>query len=156
MADELAGAADLVKGKLSGCPAAVVRGLGHLVLAPGRHGPGAAALLRPESEDMFGLGSREAVVAAVTGDRDDRRGFGAPSSGEELAVALGRMLDGCAARVRADELGLEVVVEGLTPRQAGATQARVTAVAHGHGRGVAHRREDRETDVRVRLVPGTP
>jgi len=58
VADEIAGAADLVKGKTSGNPVAVVRGLAHLVgdiaLA------GASALQRPSENDMFRLGSSEA------------------------------------------------------------------------------------------------
>jgi coenzyme F420-0:L-glutamate ligase len=65
IADELAAAADLVKGKTTGRPVAVVRGLADLVLPPGEHGPGGAALVRPASEDLFGLGVREAVAAAV-------------------------------------------------------------------------------------------
>ncbi len=69
IADELASAADLVKGKASRCPVAVVSGLGHLVLAPGEHGGGAAALIRDSSLDLFGLGTREAAVAAAL--RDD-------------------------------------------------------------------------------------
>ncbi|WP_352311451.1 coenzyme F420-0:L-glutamate ligase, partial [Psychrobacter sp. W2-37-MNA-CIBAN-0211] len=44
VADELAGAADLVKGKASGRPVAVVRGLAHLVTD--EDGPGARALVR--------------------------------------------------------------------------------------------------------------
>ncbi|MGV8854769.1 MAG: coenzyme F420-0:L-glutamate ligase [Devosia sp.] len=58
LADELAGAADLVKGKASGIPVAVVRGLGRLVTAP--DGPGARTLVRPVDEDMFRFGSAEA------------------------------------------------------------------------------------------------
>ncbi|WP_035837252.1 coenzyme F420-0:L-glutamate ligase [Cryobacterium roopkundense] len=58
VADEIAGAADLVKGKTSGNPVAVVRGLAHVVgelsLA------GASALQRPSENDMFRLGSTEA------------------------------------------------------------------------------------------------
>ena len=51
IADEVAAAADLVRVKDSGVPAAVVRGLGHYVTAG--DGPGAAALRRPRSEDLF-------------------------------------------------------------------------------------------------------
>lgn len=65
IADEVAGATDLVKGKASGCPVAVVTGLGPLVLAPGEDGEGAAALIRPSALDLFGLGTREAAVAAA-------------------------------------------------------------------------------------------
>ena len=51
IADEAAGAADLVRDKASGTPAAVVRGLGRFVGA--EDGPGAAALRRPREEDLF-------------------------------------------------------------------------------------------------------
>lgn len=65
VADEVAGLADLVMGKLSAVPVVVVRGLADLVLPADDHGPGAAALIRPDAADMFGLGSREAVLTAV-------------------------------------------------------------------------------------------
>jgi coenzyme F420-0:L-glutamate ligase/coenzyme F420-1:gamma-L-glutamate ligase len=51
VADEAAGAADLVRDKASGVPAAVVRGLDRYVSA--EDGPGAAALRRPHEEDLF-------------------------------------------------------------------------------------------------------
>ncbi|MFI8522731.1 coenzyme F420-0:L-glutamate ligase [Streptomyces sp. NPDC085481] len=63
-ADELAAAGDLVKGKAAGRPVAVVRGLPH-VLA-GDEEPGAAALVRGAADDMFRLGTSEAVREAVT------------------------------------------------------------------------------------------
>jgi coenzyme F420-0:L-glutamate ligase/coenzyme F420-1:gamma-L-glutamate ligase len=50
--DEAAAAADLVRDKDSREPAVVVRGLGRHVTAD--DGPGAAALLRPVAEDLFG------------------------------------------------------------------------------------------------------
>jgi coenzyme F420-0:L-glutamate ligase/coenzyme F420-1:gamma-L-glutamate ligase len=52
VADEAAAAADLVRAKDSGEPAVVVRGLERHVTA--EDGPGAAALLRPRAEDLFG------------------------------------------------------------------------------------------------------
>ncbi|MCU1416381.1 MAG: Coenzyme F420-0:L-glutamate ligase [Schumannella sp.] len=58
VADEIAGTADLVKGKASGMPVAVIRGLGHLV--GDLELPGARALIRPADQDMFRLGSDEA------------------------------------------------------------------------------------------------
>lgn len=61
VADEVAAAADLVKGKVSGRPAAVVRGLGHLV--GGDDGVGAASLNRTGEDDMFSLGTAEAFAA---------------------------------------------------------------------------------------------
>jgi coenzyme F420-0:L-glutamate ligase / coenzyme F420-1:gamma-L-glutamate ligase len=51
IADEAACAADLVRDKAGGVPAAVVRGLGHHVGV--EDGPGAAALRRPRDEDLF-------------------------------------------------------------------------------------------------------
>ena len=59
LADELAGAADLVKGKVSGIPVAVVRGLGRLVTAD-IEAPGARTLVRSVDDDMFRFGSAEA------------------------------------------------------------------------------------------------
>ncbi|MFI6850208.1 coenzyme F420-0:L-glutamate ligase [Kitasatospora sp. NPDC050467] len=63
-ADELAAAADLVKGKATGTPVAVVRGLGHLVTA--EDGEGTRPLIRPAADDMFRLGTSEALRQAVT------------------------------------------------------------------------------------------
>lgn len=73
IADELAGAADLVKSKLAGRPVAVIRGAERFVtLEP----EPATSLIRPSAEDMFRHGSREAVVLALLtalgrGDRYD-------------------------------------------------------------------------------------
>ncbi|WP_030735595.1 coenzyme F420-0:L-glutamate ligase [Streptomyces sp. NRRL F-2890] len=70
LADELAGAGDLVKGKTSGLPVAVVRGLAH------RTDPDtpetARALIRDASLDMFRLGTSEAIREAVTQRRTVR------------------------------------------------------------------------------------
>ncbi|MFE6826711.1 coenzyme F420-0:L-glutamate ligase [Streptomyces sp. NPDC057690] len=91
-ADELAGAGDLVKGKASGLPVAVVRGLGHVVVAEntenaradggdGAHGAdgadgqaltGARVMVRGARDDMFRLGTSEAVRLAVTQRRTVR------------------------------------------------------------------------------------
>ncbi len=61
--DEIAGLADLVKGKLADRPAALVRGLD--VFVTDEDGPGAAALLREGDADWFRFGHLEAVRAAV-------------------------------------------------------------------------------------------
>jgi coenzyme F420-0:L-glutamate ligase / coenzyme F420-1:gamma-L-glutamate ligase len=53
LADQIAGAADLARGKDSRQPVVVVSGLDRHVLPPGDDGPGAAALLRPAGEDLF-------------------------------------------------------------------------------------------------------
>ncbi|MFE5284199.1 coenzyme F420-0:L-glutamate ligase [Nocardia sp. NPDC056611] len=56
IADELAAAADLVKGKLGGVPVAVVRGLDYT-----DDGSTAGDLLRRGEEDLFWLGTEESV-----------------------------------------------------------------------------------------------
>ncbi|HET9116853.1 MAG TPA: coenzyme F420-0:L-glutamate ligase [Pseudonocardiaceae bacterium] len=56
VADEVAASADLVKGKLAGVPVAVLRGL-----SPGADGSTAADLIRPVAEDLFRLGTDEAI-----------------------------------------------------------------------------------------------
>ncbi|MEU0464729.1 coenzyme F420-0:L-glutamate ligase [Amycolatopsis sp. NPDC006131] len=57
VADEIAAAADLVKGKLTATPVAVVRGL-----EIADDGSDARKLVRPSEEDMFSLGTREAIA----------------------------------------------------------------------------------------------
>lgn len=122
LVDEVAGAADLVKGKLTGRPVAVVQGLAGLVLPAGEHGPGARALPRALAGDMFALGTREAVLAAVTGTAGEA--FGSPAPLADLVEALGR-------------LGLDVTTDDDTATLAetpdAGTLARVAAVAHAFG-----------------------
>ncbi|WP_026482140.1 coenzyme F420-0:L-glutamate ligase [Agromyces subbeticus] len=60
LADELAAAADLVKGKTSGCPVAVVGGLARVVGPLDL--PGARSIVRPAELDLFRLGTDEALV----------------------------------------------------------------------------------------------
>ena len=64
VADEIAAAADLVKGKSRGVPVAVVRGLADLVTD--QDGPGARELIRPAEEDMFRFGSADVPLARRT------------------------------------------------------------------------------------------
>lgn len=59
LADEVAAAADLVKGKAAGVPAALVRGLRAFVTED--DGPGARSLLRDPASDWFRYGHVEAV-----------------------------------------------------------------------------------------------
>lgn len=58
VADEIAGAAELVKGKSAGVPVAIVRGLGRLVGPLDL--PGARSILRPAETDLFRQGAEEA------------------------------------------------------------------------------------------------
>lgn len=62
LADELAAAADLVKGKADAVPAAIVRGSAWALAV---RGEGAAALLRTGRDDWFDYGRAEAVRAAL-------------------------------------------------------------------------------------------
>ncbi|MGW1216881.1 coenzyme F420-0:L-glutamate ligase [Streptomyces sp. NPDC002499] len=71
-ADELAAAGDLVKGKTAGLPVAVVRGLAHVVTDRREHGEGARVMVRDARDDMFRLGTSEAVREAVTRRRTVR------------------------------------------------------------------------------------
>jgi coenzyme F420-0:L-glutamate ligase/coenzyme F420-1:gamma-L-glutamate ligase len=109
VADEVAALADLVMGKTRGVPVVVVRGLSRLVCT--ENGPGAVALQRPDRDDMFGLGSREAVLAAVR--RDDPAALAAlrrESVGVEELVRLAASADvpPDALRVRPVAGGVEV------------------------------------------------
>jgi coenzyme F420-0:L-glutamate ligase/coenzyme F420-1:gamma-L-glutamate ligase len=73
VADELAAAADLVKGKAASLPVAVVRGLAELVGDLGL--PGARTLVRPAELDMFRLGSDESYAQGfVDGERSQKSG----------------------------------------------------------------------------------
>jgi len=61
VADEIAAAAELVKGKAEGIPVAIVRGLSY-----DDDGRGAHALVRPAAMDWFSLGTVEAQQAATS------------------------------------------------------------------------------------------
>ncbi|HET8641951.1 MAG TPA: coenzyme F420-0:L-glutamate ligase [Pseudonocardiaceae bacterium] len=93
VADEVAGAADLVKGKLSGVPVAVVRGL-----AGSLFGTGASAreLVRPVAEDLFRLGTDEALAQghreAVLRRRSVRAFTNEPVDASALRRAIGAAL----------------------------------------------------------------
>lgn len=130
VADELAGLAELVTGKLGQRPVCVVRGLAPRVLPPGEHGPGAGVLQRPRHQDMFALGAREAVVAAVRGRDADC--FGSPADAEELVATL--LLCGLDASVEEAERGVAVRV-GLG---SGTTGVRDQVVALERARTVCH------------------
>ena len=88
VADEIAGAAELASGKLGGRPLVRVRGLAGRVLPLGDHGPGARSIIRPRELDFFASGTREAVVAALLGDR---KPFGQPAGTDEVLDVLDRL-----------------------------------------------------------------
>jgi coenzyme F420-0:L-glutamate ligase/coenzyme F420-1:gamma-L-glutamate ligase len=109
VADEVAGAAELAAGKLGQVPITIVRGIDPRLLLDD-DGPGAASLIRDEREDMFGLGSREAVLAALSGL--PVRGFPESDGPSPDLVALAlpgdlkvdRTPNGFLIRARADQL----------------------------------------------------
>jgi coenzyme F420-0:L-glutamate ligase/coenzyme F420-1:gamma-L-glutamate ligase len=82
VADEIAAAADLIKQKTTGVPAAVVRGLAGLVTDGA--GPGAAAIIRPSADDMFRLGAADVIPAR----RTVREFTGAPVSPDAVRRAI--------------------------------------------------------------------
>lgn len=84
-ADELAAAGDLVKGKTEGLPVAVVRGLPHLVADAAE---GARAMVRAAADDMFRLGTSEAVREAVTQRRTVREFTHEPVDGGAVRRAV--------------------------------------------------------------------
>lgn len=112
VADEIAAAADLAKGKLGGRPVAVIRGLDHLLVDPGPgaggSGPGAGGsgggdddeagrprardLVRDAATDLFRLGTAESLAQgrreAVPARRSVRRFADAPVPADDLAAAV--------------------------------------------------------------------
>ncbi len=89
VADEIAGAADLVAGKLGGHPVVVVRGLPADWLSD--DAAGASALIRDEAGDMFGLGARDAVLVAA--GNGSTRGFPAPADDHDLLTLAREGID---------------------------------------------------------------
>ncbi|HVE96471.1 MAG TPA: coenzyme F420-0:L-glutamate ligase [Pseudonocardiaceae bacterium] len=88
IADEVAAAADLVKGKLGGVPVAVLRGL-----CRDDDGSTAADLIRPVADDLFWLGTDEAIkqgrVEAVLLRRSVRSFRAEPVDPQLLRRAVG-------------------------------------------------------------------
>ncbi|CDO87339.1 F420-0--gamma-glutamyl ligase [Mycobacterium triplex] len=91
VADEVAAAADLVKGKLTALPVAVVRGLRVV-----DDGSTARNLLRPGPEDLFWLGTAEAIelgrAQAQLLRRSVRRFSGEPVPPELIEAAVAEAL----------------------------------------------------------------
>ena len=141
VADELAAAADLVKGKADAIPAAVVRGTPWATAEPGA---GARSLVRTGPGDWFGLGQAEAVRSALgvppgTGAaRDVGIASVAPEPVEDrvaraVAVAL-RECETAGVDVGTSTAGdPELRVSAATPYELGVVVSRLQVALWGEG-----------------------
>lgn len=114
VADEIAAAADLVKGKVSRVPVALVRGLAAQVSV--EDGPGARSLVRTGAGDWFALGSHEAVRAALGVTPGTPRAVEVglrPTAGNDHDAAVRRAVT--AARLPLGDLAADVEVTGTGP-----------------------------------------
>jgi len=136
LADEVAGAADLVRTKASGTPFVVVRGL-----ADGGPAGTGQDLVRPAQEDLFRFGGASAVVEGIAARRTVRAFDDRPVPGDLLVAAVaaavtapaphhtrpwrflrlqpdtrGRLLDDMAARWRTDLAGDGLDTEAIERR----------------------------------------
>jgi coenzyme F420-0:L-glutamate ligase/coenzyme F420-1:gamma-L-glutamate ligase len=132
IADEIAGAGELVKGKADGVPVAVLRGLADVVLPVGEHGNGARALVRDAEMDLFSLGTREAARAAVLARK-------APTGPREVDPELwaGLLVDD--EDVHIELLDNSITVFGDQPVAVGVIAERLAVLLHAEGYGVAVR-----------------
>jgi coenzyme F420-0:L-glutamate ligase/coenzyme F420-1:gamma-L-glutamate ligase len=87
LVDELAAAADLVKGKLAGVPVAVVRGLALPVPEDDDADPGARPLVRLGAGDLFRFGSRDVVDGRAPAERITPRAGDLDAVAEAFRVA---------------------------------------------------------------------
>jgi coenzyme F420-0:L-glutamate ligase/coenzyme F420-1:gamma-L-glutamate ligase len=153
LADELAAAADLVKGKLGEVAAALVRGLPEAVAPPGTT-PGARTLVRTGPSDWFALGHREAVRAALgappgsTAAEEVGLASVAPEPEEERGARAVRLalLGQPGGRVTGSA-GLGYAVHATDPVTAGRVAARLEVALAG---------EDVQAQVRVAATPPAP
>ncbi|CAN5893919.1 hypothetical protein BH23ACT10_BH23ACT10_06500 [soil metagenome] len=118
IADELAGAADLVRSKAAGVPVVVIRGLAF----PPDEASSGRDLLRPTDTDLFrhgrgGLASAlVAEPAAFSGPVDQRDLWRVQASLEAVCGAIVRIRQ---VRPRSGRHGTELIVEADAPQMAG-------------------------------------
>jgi coenzyme F420-0:L-glutamate ligase/coenzyme F420-1:gamma-L-glutamate ligase len=112
--DELASAADLVKGKLAGVPVAVVRGLA--VPRPQDGDTGTRPLVRLGPGDLFPYGSRDLVGSRVPAARITPREGALEAAAEAFRAAVAALPEfPVVFRYRADEDGAVVDVHLSDP-----------------------------------------
>ncbi len=144
IADEVAAAADLVKGKVDAVPVALVRGLGGFVT--GTVGAGGRSLVRTGPGDWFATGTAETVRASLgvaPGSERSRRVGVAALGAEQRAVRVGRAVAVALSDETLDEsVGVDagpdsVVVTGGDPVDRGIVAARLGVALWGEGFGSA-------------------
>jgi len=156
--DEIAAAADLVKGKVDRVPVAVIRGLAAWMDAGAVDG--AMSLVRTGDADWFGLGAQEAVRSAlgVPPGTDLARAVGMrpvgpdePRARVDRAIAIA-LRAGLAAGLEVGvDVGSDVIeVLGDDPLAVGVVAARLEVALSGEG--VGHRCEPTATSVRFHLL----
>ena len=128
VADEVAAAAELASGKLGRRPVVIVRGLPARLITD-EDGLGAASLVRPERDDMFGLGSREAVVAALSREPSPR-GFPESEASVHDLLELAGVPDGVTVTLEGTACRIEADASGLVA--AGELRQRLLALARAH------------------------
>jgi coenzyme F420-0:L-glutamate ligase/coenzyme F420-1:gamma-L-glutamate ligase len=130
IADELAAAADLVKGKLTSTPIAVIRGFPFTRKDSDR---GARPLLRASADDMFRLGTREAMRAVVEGSAPV-----APTSQDQERIDEGSvtravsLVGSASVSIEVSEGGAVVTVSG-DPLDVGFVLGRLAAALAAEG-----------------------
>src|SRR6476620_6340460 len=154
--DELAAAADLVKGKADAIPAAVVRGTD---LAIDTRGPGARALVRVGREDWFDHGRAESIRAALG------TAPGSPEAIEDGIAAIGpedvasRLRRAVAVALRgAPEAGVDVGgevvhVSAPTAYQRGVAVSRLQVALWGEGLSTEVPHDVTGLEVRLEVRP---
>ena len=157
--DELAAAADLVKGKADAIPAAVVRGTDLAIDGPGA---GARALVRVGREDWFDLGRAESIRAALgtaPGSPEAMEDGIAATGPEDVASRLRRAV--AVALRGAPEAGVDVGgevvhVSAPTAYQLGVAVSRLQVALWGEGLAIEVPDEVSGLDVRLEVHEGHP
>lgn len=135
VADELAAAAELVKGKTGQVPVAIVRGLAELVTDD--DGPGAAALVRPSIDDMFRLGSTDVLTERRTVTDFSGEPVDPVAVRRAIEVALTAPAPGDASRAPADARPWRFAVAESTPARQRMVDAMAVASPDGDEESLA-------------------